>query len=219
MTRSGFLVVFAGIALSSCQPSGGPMRQEDNWSNLEANMIYERAEDYYAASRYPDALAEYRKFLDAYPELHRADDASFRIAQSLEALGERLEAADAYRALALLYSRSGLAASAHLRAGELYELEGWLKDAEWDYGKASDHRHTKEGKLAAQRLAAIEAIFEEEKRAKKESRQSIWSVEETEAAEREAMASGEPPLADAPKDYKREYPPRGRSLIGILTGR
>ena len=156
--------VFLLLVLAACGPSREPLRKDDHWLNLRANALHGRAEEYYNSGRYAQAMVDYRSYLDQYIDLYRANDAAFRIAQCLEGLGERMEAADAYRATGLLFSRSGLAPSAHLRAGELFELEGWLREAKFDYEKAVEYQATGPGRLALgrleelrKRIAALEA--------------------------------------------------------------
>ncbi|MBL4888533.1 MAG: hypothetical protein JKX97_00765 [Candidatus Lindowbacteria bacterium] len=195
------------ITILGCQPAGGPVRKNDEWANMEADLTFHRGEAYYQKANYEAALIQYRKYLDEYAELHRADDVAFRIAQSLEASGERIEAADAYRALAMMYSRSGLAPSAHLRAGELYELEGWLKDARWDYRKSAKYRFTDAGKLAHQRAIAVDKILDPDKYGM--SAQII----------REDSSETEPAREYPKSSYDREFPPKGRPLINVLLGR
>lgn len=194
--------VILALALVGCAPSGGPVRSDDPWTNLEAIALFDRAEQYYARQQYPQAINDYRKFLDLYMEYHRGDDASFRIAQSLEAMGERMEATNVYRAVAFIYNKSSIAPAAFLRAGELHELEGFLLDAEFDYGKAARYRETEPGKIAAGRLKALRdriaqadaermAASEEERRQKKELRD---------------------------KTPRRAWPPTGRSLVEVIRG-
>jgi tetratricopeptide (TPR) repeat protein len=154
------------LALAACAPSREPLRKDDPWLNLRANALYERAEEYYNSGRYAQAMVDYRSYLDQYIDLYRANDSAFRIAQCLEGLGERMEAADAYRATGIVFSRSGLAPSAHLRAGELFELEGWLREAKFDYEKAVEYHATEPGRLALGRLEEVRqriAVLEAER--------------------------------------------------------
>ncbi len=150
------IVLLCGYLLTSCAASSANIvRSETTWKNLEANALFERGEEYYSVKSYQQAILTYREFLDNYSDFHRANDASFRLAQCLEALGERHEAALQYRKSALDYSRPDLAPSAHLRAGELFELEGSIRDAKYDYEKAMKYEFTEPAKLAAARLASL----------------------------------------------------------------
>jgi tetratricopeptide (TPR) repeat protein len=95
--RPALFIVTLAIALAACRSAGDPVRRDDPWGNLKANRQFELAEEYYTVGRYENAIVEYRTYLDLYGLNHRANDAAFRIAQSLEALGERIEAASVYR--------------------------------------------------------------------------------------------------------------------------
>lgn len=120
------------FAASACSTAGTD-RQDDYWGDLEANAVFRRAERYFEAGRYEAALVEYRRFLAEAWTSDKGDDAAFRIAQSLENLGDRLEAADAYRATANRYGRSSLAPEALLRAGAIYAVEGYPEEARLMY--------------------------------------------------------------------------------------
>lgn len=151
------LLLFA----AACAPaSDNIVRSDTAWKNLEANALFDRAEQYYAMKNYQQAILSYRDFLDHYVDFHRANDASFRLAQCLEAMGERHEAAMQYRKTGLDYARVDLAPAAHLRAGELFELEGAVRDAQYDYQKAMKYEYTEPAKVAAERLAALAAKYD-----------------------------------------------------------
>lgn len=180
------------------------------WENLEGNMIYDRAEAYYAKGQYPQALIEFRNFLDRYEDNYRANDAIYRTAQCLEALGERVDAANVYRAVALTYNRSSLAPAALLRSGELNEIEGFLYDAEWDYNQAATkYRETDSGRLAAVRLQAVRARIAEAER---------QIAAEKEAALRQRMAVRTDTAAAVRLNERRPWPPDGRSIEEVMRG-
>ncbi|RMH54229.1 MAG: hypothetical protein D6679_14000 [Candidatus Hydrogenedentota bacterium] len=171
MKREWAIVLLVGIFSGGCSPAGSAVRRDDRWANLEANAVFDRAEQYYAMGRYSSALVEYRKYLDRYADLYRGDDASFRTAQCLEAMGERIEAADVYRATAMLYSRSSVAPAALLRSGELYEMEGWLEEALWSYRRAMKYYpDTEPGKTAKGRYEVLRKRVEEETKKRRKVR-------------------------------------------------
>jgi tetratricopeptide (TPR) repeat protein len=202
---AALLALLASLAIMSgaCRTTGDPVRRDDPWGNLRANRLFELAEEYYAAGRYANAVVEYRSYLDLYGLNHRANDAAYRIAQSLEALGERTEAASIYRSTGMLYPQSELAPPAHLRAGELFELEGWLRDAEFDYKRAAGYSETEAGKTAAERLAAL--------------KERLAAAE----AERSAARRSGQPLPPSSSDalLYHPFPPAGRSLSDVIQGR
>lgn len=198
ITRSSAVRGVLAVALfliTACSSHGNDLRRDDKWANLEANLVYTRAEQYYEQGRYSQALVEYRQFLDEYPDLHRADDAAYRIAQSLEGLGERIESANVYRSTGFYYPHSSLAPDAHLRAGEIFELEGRWSEALWDYRKAAAYEETEAGATAVLRLMVLES-----KIAEKAAAQA--AANEQDRIEREAAK-----------------PPRSRSYHrGVLLG-
>lgn len=201
-----FLILFA-----ACAPGGGPARKDDPWANLRANMLFDRGEQYYARADYPNAIAAYRAFLDDYPELHRANDAAFRIAQSLEAMGERMEAADVYRSVALVYTRSELAAPAFLRAGEIYEIEGFWADAHWAYGRAAEYLNTESGRIGLARRDDLAARIAAQRAALAAARpSSVQSPQVSPTDTRPVAAVNQP---------RRSFPPRGKSLWDIILGK
>ncbi len=195
----------------ACAPGGGPLRQDDPWANMKANMIFDRAEQYYARGDYANALVSYRAYLDDYQGLHRANDAAFRVAQSLEAMGERMEAGDVYRSVALVYNRSELSAPAFLRTGELYELEGFWTDAHWAYSRGAEYLNTEAGRTAlarrddlASRIAAQRAALEAARRP---------------TAQNPQIAPSDTRALNAPNQPRRAWPPRGKSLWDIILGK
>lgn len=206
----GFAVVFLAL-LAACAPGGGPVRKDDPWANLRANMIFDRGEQYYARADYPNAAATYREFLDDYPELHRANDAAFRIAQSLEAMGERMEAADVYRSVALVYTRSELAAPAFLRAGEIYEVEGFWADAHWAYGRAAEYLNTEPGRTGLARRDDLAARIAAQRAALEAARQP--------SAQSPQVAPSDTRPVTAVNQPRRSFPPRGKSLWDIILGK
>jgi tetratricopeptide (TPR) repeat protein len=201
--RPALFIVTLAIALAACRSAGDPVRRDDPWGNLKANRQFELAEEYYTVGRYENAIVEYRTYLDLYGLNHRANDAAFRIAQSLEALGERIEAASVYRSTGMLYSSSELAPPAHLRAGELFELEGWLRDAEFDYKRAAGYSETESGKTAALRLVAVQ------------ERLAVIEAERSEAR----RANRPEPAATSDALLYHPFPPVGRSLLDVVQGR
>lgn len=205
------LVLAFYVTLSACAPGGGPLRHDDPWANMRANMIFDRGEQYYARGEFSPALVAYREYLDDYQGLHRANDAAFRVAQSLEALGERMEAADVYRAVGLVYTRSELAAPAFLRCGELYELEGFWTDALWAYGRAAEYLNTDPGRSAIARRDDLARRIADQRAA-------------LEAARRSSAQAPQPSPSDtrtlnAPNQPRRNWPPRGKTLWDIILGR
>lgn len=150
-------LVVSLIFLTACTGPGGKTVQDDRpWRNLEGNALFERGEDYYAAGRFPEALITYKEYYEKFPDTYRGNDAFYRMAQCLEALGDRHEAAEQYRKTGVVYPKCDLAPSAFLRAGELFELEGCTDDAVWCYRRASDYGPKAEADLAVQRLADLE---------------------------------------------------------------
>ncbi len=192
------------LVLAACTGASEAARSDDPWGNLKANALFERAEQYYAAGRYEEAIVDYNLYLDDYPSLHRANDAAFRIAQSLEAMGERSEAADAYRAVGLRWPRSTVAPPAHLRSGELYEIEGWLRDALMQYEYAARHLSTEAGTTALARLEAVKARIAEEEALRRSLR---------EAGRRDA---GDTPVHTS---TMRPWPPQDRTVTDLLQRR
>lgn len=147
-----YLTLLVFVTACTGNAAGPPVRSDQPWRNLEGNMIFERAEAYYAAGRYPEALLTYKEYHGQYPETYRGNDAFYRMAQCLEALGDRVEAAVQYRKTGLTYGRCDLAPSAFLRAGELFEIEGCPKDAVWCYEAAMKYHSKPESMRAAERL-------------------------------------------------------------------
>jgi len=201
MNRTLYLFL-ASVFISGCTGGSSAARSDDQWANYRANALYERAEEYYSAGRYAEAINDYSEYLDKYRDLHKSDDASFRIAQSLEVLGQRMEAADAYRATGMAWYRSSLAPNSFLRAGELYEIEGWLRDAKLDYERASEYTTTEAGQTGYQRLEAVKKRIAEEEALRKERRRSGGSDEERNTLQTSNL---------------RQWPPPDRTMYDLIT--
>jgi len=197
--------IFSLFIIANCTGSGNIVSKENKWENYRANALFERAEAYYNAQRYAEAINDYTEYLANYKDMFKADDASMRIAQCLEALGQRVEAADIYRATALAWYKSTLAPYAFLREGELYEIEGWLRDAKIDYDRAAEYVNTEPGKIAFERLQNVKKKIEEEERLRRERRRSGKDVALVEDISKTSNL--------------RELPPADRTLYDLIMRR
>lgn len=206
-----FAVMTCCLVVAACAPISQPARSDDPWANLKANALFDRGEQFYGMNNFSAALVDYRHYLDEYPDLHRANDASFRVAQCLEAMGERVESADVYRAVGLTYNRSEIAAPAFLRSGELYELEGFWQDALWDYGKGAEYLNTEAGRTASARGAELSARVAAQRAELEASRFPPRSASQ--------VAPSDTWPSNAPNQPRRHWPPRGKTLWDIILGK
>jgi TolA-binding protein len=96
--------------------------------------LLQGAEMLFAAGRYPDAQAQFQKFLDAYPGSFFAAQAALGVATSLDAQGKTDLAAGGYQRIINTYPDAVAVDSARFALAQINERQGKLVEAINLYG-------------------------------------------------------------------------------------
>ncbi|MBD5648030.1 MAG: tol-pal system protein YbgF [Desulfovibrio sp.] len=83
--------------------------QEYPHGRYAANADYWIGEGLYAQGKYPEALAQFQKVNDAYPQHHKNADALLKAGMTMSRLGDRTAAAEKYRTLMTQFPNSDAA--------------------------------------------------------------------------------------------------------------
>jgi TolA-binding protein len=107
---------------------------------------------FFDAGKYPDARAQFEKFLSQYRSSIFAGQALFGVAVSLDAEGKTNEAITAYKDIAERHPSENIAAPANLALARLYEAQGKLEQARDCYEQLAQARYGSLGSDAAMSL-------------------------------------------------------------------
>lgn len=125
-------------------------------SESVADVLYGLGDNSYNKGRYEAARGYYRRVAEDFPTHALADDALEAIARTYEREGDSASAAAKLRQLALSYPGSELAASASLKAGDLFLSLGKADDARQEYSRLTAAGSPEPERTEAHRkLAAI----------------------------------------------------------------
>ncbi|HEU6448551.1 MAG TPA: tetratricopeptide repeat protein [Verrucomicrobiae bacterium] len=95
--------------------------------------MLEAAETLFAAGKYPDAQAQFQKYLDNNPDSQFSDEASLGVAESLEAQGKTDAAASAYQRVSSQSGNPSVIVAAKFGLARIDQLQGKTADAEKVY--------------------------------------------------------------------------------------
>ena len=130
--------VTAGQALSAVIASGSASQTPDPYLKVAADYsgtvagqraLLEGASILFTAGKFPEAQAQFQKFLDSYPDNYFTPQATLGVAASLDAQGKMDQAIGAYQKAAGQTSSISVAASAKFAIARIYEAQGRTADA------------------------------------------------------------------------------------------
>jgi len=130
--------VAAGQALSQVMISGGTSPQADAYLKVAANYAgtvagqraqLEGAAAFFTAGKFPEAQAQFQKFLDAYPDNLLTPQALLGVAAAIDAQGKTDLAITAYQKAAGQTANASVAASAKFAIARIYDQQGKTAEA------------------------------------------------------------------------------------------
>jgi tetratricopeptide (TPR) repeat protein len=127
---AGKALTEAAIGNSGGQLADGYLKINADYPATLAGQraLLQAASAFFAAGRYPDAQAQFQKFLDAHPDSAFSGQASLGVAASLDAQGKSDLALGAYQQA--ISSSDAMAGSiAKLATARIYETQGKVNDA------------------------------------------------------------------------------------------
>ncbi|NVM24364.1 MAG: tol-pal system protein YbgF [Desulfobacterales bacterium] len=131
--------------------SSAPQKKE-----LTESEAYDRTLGYYKGGRYEKAIADFKGFLESYPESDLADNAHFWIGECLRALGKYEEAILAYQRVINGYPKGNKVPPAMLHQGFAFEKIKDKTTASLVFKKlVKQFPNTKEAEIARKRIGEM----------------------------------------------------------------
>ena len=130
--------ITAGQALSAVIVSSSASQQPDAYLKVAADYpgtpaaqraLLDGASLLFTTGKFPEAQAQFQKFLDAYPENSFTAPALLGVAASLDAQGKTADAISAYQKAAGQASNGSVTASAKFAVARIYEAQGKTAEA------------------------------------------------------------------------------------------